>query len=519
MVKKKFIDKKTAAHFQVVHRSLHDEGADDSAASNYVLVPANANAERRQVTFNRPNFVDTADDFDNLDEDEGLYAGTKNKNKNASSSNVRDIDEHGFKLDGYNYTQHLRAMGTGTFVGNSGRVISNPIPKLTERVVLPDEVLPSELELLSTHVESITTGEMEVADAEMLDALENPDAYEEILDDFVVTATEKNEDDADEFDFDAHFAKMMQQAQRADQDGSDDDDSGEDEDEDDSDEEDAGLENMADEQLQLEKQFQQMLQTEYDDYEIGDLDGEDPSLQGTIDMESAVLDEVMDEFLNDDSINKKVRDVQLSHVKSEDGVVTDDVDLETLDEDGKRKHIIQKRKGDITDLDHIDELDSDDEKELKEMTEKYFSGRVENQWDCESITSTYSNLDNHPHLLKVESKKKTKKNKGAPEGQEQYGFIKLSDKTGMPLGVFENNAAYDDDDQYSIVSDGENLGIKRDKKEGAEDKKLRKQMLKDAKRAQRVQKKQLKETFKSEKQRQERIGASNPSSSQTIFKY
>jgi hypothetical protein len=110
MVKKKFIDKKTAAHFQVVHRSLHDEGADDSAASNYVLVPANANAERRQVTFNRPvslfgwgrkggvcvanpvcdiacqpfsvslqNFVDTADDFDNLDEDEGLYAGTKNK--------------------------------------------------------------------------------------------------------------------------------------------------------------------------------------------------------------------------------------------------------------------------------------------------------------------------------------------------------------------------------------------------------------------------------------------------------
>ena len=41
-----------------------------------------------------------------------------------------------------------------------------------------------------------------------------------------------------------------------------DDDSGEDEDEDDSDEEDAGTENMADEQLQLEKQFQQMLQTE-----------------------------------------------------------------------------------------------------------------------------------------------------------------------------------------------------------------------------------------------------------------
>jgi hypothetical protein len=74
---------------------------------------------------------------------------------------------------------------------------------------------------------------------------------------------------------------------------------------------------------------------------------------------------------------EQCRDVQLSHVKSEDGVVTDDgkkkgeelqfcvgqrpvfalsivykipfschtlVDLETLDEDGKRKHIIQKRK-------------------------------------------------------------------------------------------------------------------------------------------------------------------------------
>ena len=58
--------------------------------------------------------------------------------------------------------------------------------------------------------------------------------------------------------------------------------------------------------------------------------------------------------------------------------------------------------------------DEEDALEYVEVEEK-----VEEKWDCESILSTYSNTENIPKLIVEKSNVK----------------IKLSNKTGMPLGV------------------------------------------------------------------------------------
>ena len=52
----------------------------------------------------------------------------------------------GFPRDGYDYKQHLRPMGGGTFVWASGEVVpsSEVVPVAKSTLVLPEEVMPSE---------------------------------------------------------------------------------------------------------------------------------------------------------------------------------------------------------------------------------------------------------------------------------------------------------------------------------------------------------------------------------------
>lgn len=71
------------------------------------------------------------------------------------------------------------------------------------------------------------------------------------------------------------------------------------------------------------------------------------------------------------------------------------------------------------------------------------------KWDCETIVSTYSNLDNHPSVLGIGHKARSK-NRGrgaqaraeeaaatAAAGREagEVGVVQLSEKTGLPIGV------------------------------------------------------------------------------------
>jgi len=127
-----------------------------------------------------------------------------------------------------------------------------------------------------------------------------------------------------------------------------------------------------------------------------------------------------------------------------------------------------------------DEAEMEEELELVEVVRN-----IEDRWDCESILSTYSNLDNHPGLI-VEPSSKPQK-------------IRLSNKTGMPLGVLptkpsKKEVAEEEERQ-------ENLGKARGE-ETPEQKKERKRQIKEMKKIQRENKKAYKTAFKQEELRQ-----------------
>jgi hypothetical protein len=100
---------------------------------------------------------------------------------------------------------------------------------------------------------------------------------------------------------------------------------------------------------------------------------------------------------------------------------------------------------------------------------------TQKRWDCESIISnalhiillcsfylgTYSNLDNHPRLI--------------IEGDQKIKKIQLSEKMGMPTGVLPKKK------KEKAPEVKENQGKTRPKEEGAEEKKVRKQQIKEAK--------------------------------------
>jgi protein LTV1 len=99
------------------------------------------------------------------------------------------------------------------------------------------------------------------------------------------------------------------------------------------------------------------------------------------------------------------------------------------------------------------------------------------EWDCETILSTYTNLENRPKVIR--------------DARQTRQRIALSHKTGLPLGILKPRVA---DiaaakiateqvlDSGSVCNSGRNLGQVRSKEETADEKKQRKAAIKEQKR-------------------------------------
>ena len=120
--KKKFIDKKAATTYNVVHRSQQDGafGLEARPSERVLLAQAPVNAARRAR-----------------------------------------VTRAGFADDGYDYERHLRAGGGGVFVGADGSV--------SKAAALPPEALPGEQEL-ERAVEAVTLDDR-LMDADVRDAI------------------------------------------------------------------------------------------------------------------------------------------------------------------------------------------------------------------------------------------------------------------------------------------------------------------------------------------------------------
>ena len=122
----------------------------------------------------------------------------------------------------------------------------------------------------------------------------------------------------------------------------------------------------------------------------------------------------------------------------------------------------------------------------------YFDDGVVNPWDCESILSTYSNLDNNPAVIGFGGRRLGKKKnrlggggsglRPVEEQEPVFEKIKLSEKTGLPLGVLEGP-------ERQERGGGENKGVGRKQGETAEEKRIRKQAVKEERTFRREEKK------------------------------
>ena len=341
-----------------------------------------------------------------------------------------------------------------------------------------------------------------------------------------------DEEEEDDFDYDK-YGEYEEDSLDREFDG---DDDGEDEDE-------PAPAPVSDEQQRvLIQKFEETL-LDYDSDDVGDLDEECEEIVGSRPLEGDTqLEAALDEFLSE-----KKDEVLIEGTKSKsekrtggsgyaalvDKTMVKASQLEDLNgmlqvnmEESKKQ--MQK---DLADADAIlanPEMDLPPEEILIDG-KSYFSATPRSQWDCESILSTYSNLDNNPTVIGRSRRKKKRGNRNKvgvvdddscaiPEDAPVK--IQLSSKTGLPLGVFNNPASEDDEEYYeedTYIS--VNKGEARSRNETKVEKKLRKLAIKEERKICRIQKKMMKEAFRDEFSSRANAEVVDAVGGQTVYRF
>ncbi|QDZ24451.1 hypothetical protein HOP50_13g69900 [Chloropicon primus] len=232
----------------------------------------------------------------------------------------------------------------------------------------------------------------------------------------------------------------------------------------------------------MEECFDQLVD-EYDTLEIGDLEDADlEQTQGRFNLAS--FDNILDEFISD----KKGKDyVVYEKVDGSKAPAAAAADPEAFTE---AKKVVRYDLDDETKVlsGHTDLELKEKTRELAIRTEAEDDGgglvgerdriavtvKTQENWDCESVLSMVSNLDNHPALLSSASAKPRKHRNPAPIEE-----------------VAEDSEEEEED--ATVLDDG---AFVRKKGETAEEKKARKQAVKQAKREARARKKEKKIEYK-----------------------
>jgi hypothetical protein len=224
---KPFIDKKDAESFLVMHRSQQDPKYHEDGASKYVLVSTKARLPQpayshagsvagggdedddgaggddgrasvatgvtAQSARGRGRFTDRM--YDAASVAESAAGGSRRGGRGRAGApaqrrvgnvlELAEVDEMGFPLDGYDYNQHFREMGSGgVFMAAANGVhLSN---SLAQRIDLPADVLPSRPEdELDRMLEAITLKPTSLPSdiRAVMEALEEADDDEEEDDD------------------------------------------------------------------------------------------------------------------------------------------------------------------------------------------------------------------------------------------------------------------------------------------------------------------------------------------------
>ncbi|KAL4705462.1 hypothetical protein ACJJTC_007034 [Scirpophaga incertulas] len=475
---KKFIDRKRAVTFNLVHRSQRDPLTADETAPQRVLVPVNDVGPPRKEK--DPNL--TPDQRKEQQRKYGIYFD-----------------------DDYNYLQHLKDTREVTMllqpkITHKGKEKStepqstkttDELKPVTSTIQLPSSVFASEVEedvgLLN---KAASQGLCLKVDPEVVAAMDEDfdfdDPENQLEDNFIELAMAEGADEDDSGNEEACSDDEYEGSDIVQSDINSDDEEndfggrmpswGEDKDDTKSRFSQYSMSSSVIRRNQglslLDGRFEKMF-AEYDDTEVGALDLDD--IEGFMPESHDRLLRAAEQFEEASHRQRLERDLEISRMRS---------------------------------LQEISEEDEDED--LVEVPVE-----PKEKWDCETILSTYSNLYNHPKI--IEEPKKPKK-------------IEISSKTGMPKGALGKdnkltanalaklNALYNTTDSdgnedaetnvESVMSTLSVLSI-RPKDEAPEEKKERKRLLKEYRKERRIEKKANKEAFKEEKKRQEKIMLNN----------
>jgi len=576
--KKPFIDKKNASVYHLVRRSDRDVGGyyDEETGEpldiprDFVLMPTpdtQRKIDARKIEHAEQQQADILESAHNSSD--GALAHAKAQLKAANL------------VDDYNYDRHMMPItGTGVFYGKEGnkkdpsvdiRSMNNPIPM--EPVI---KEMDRQLDAIA-----ITTDCMDDDIAQALFDYEDGE-FEEILDDFCLTAAEEPEFDDNEpaaFDFDAHIERLIEKARMEEnggpkiapsnheawkqsaeafqgfkpfkkhendaEDGIDyiahnvhgDVDEYDLQSEDDMNPGVVAKLNPEEEKALCDK-FEQTL-LEYDSDEVGDLDEEyleirgDRPLEGDLQIEAAI-----DQFIQekkDDILVAGSRHLQKRHGGGSNVFVNNKLvpfnALEGNDIEEEKSIEALPFEEVLAEADNFlanPEVDLPPE-EVFIDGKSYFTMKEQNPWDCESILSTYSNVDNNPAIIGRNGRRRRKKKKKSKNPTDDYDEetipeeqpvqILLSDKTGLPLGVLPERGNKHDDyfGEESFVS--VNRGEARKKNETKDEKKARKKSLKEERQISRIQKKMMREAFQEEFSKRSGPALGNDVAGKSVFKY
>ena len=549
--KKPFIDKKNSSTYHL----LYSGDGETSIKSGVVLFPSPENNRETDQKILPPDAF----------------------NKSTLANWEKQLKQAGL-VDDYDYEQHMKPItGTGKFLlaGNTSLDV-NPMYDPRSQTMedrLTDEAVGEQLPSITLYTECMDD---DIA-AALYGDFEDGD-FEELNDDFVLDAAKEPEEDGDDdgevpFDFASHVRTLLERAKleseetkrlailhehaRHDQEffakakplkgkgrglgEDDDDDSGYFDDDGEVDplwqEEDPLHEpgvvpqlSQAEEKALCDKFNETLAEYDSDDYGEG-YDDEDAvglhPLEGNKQIEAALDDFLMEK--KDEIFMKESRHYMDGNVGGGSGfsvlVGTRMVPAKALDEENLMG------PAELLPIDEVladanmilsDPLRPPPTEEILIDGKSYFSEKMRNPWDCESILSTYSNLDNNPVVIGAEGRRRRRKpkNNGSSNatacGEEPEQQIRLSEKTGLPLGVLPSRGpAGGGEETYVSLNKGE----ARKKNENTEEKKDRKLNVKKERKFARMQKKMMKQAFSDEFNKRSTEVLADDVGGKTVFRF
>lgn len=482
MGKKKFIDKKKAATFELCPRDTSDPRYSDAPGGDKIFLRVDQNPVNISGFVEEEEEEEDNSKFEDAPEDLPYGYSSFGDSSNPLPAHLRkEIMELGYPDDGYNYLEHLREIKN---TGGGSNFYANPkfevdqLPRDVKaydasRVKISGMVNEeaNDKSMYSVASKTVNVKVQKVIDPEVVALLEKSDGsefgsdVEDLEEDFVVQA---------------NFTSQLREEASS-----------------------CGVSNNEfDERTMVEKpRVPRQIDMLFDQLELNEYGSDNDESDGYEGEEEEEDDFIMAQDV-ENLINKEAKayEVEEKYMNPADILKNSDSvkDKEELD---TAAYVIRRT------VEYGENFENGNEDELEEVTEE--SSDESEKWDCETIVTTYSNLDNIPgKIYASETARKKKISETVPKAKSSNGeFIFLQGKEGIPVRKGEQTGV------KAVVPKGEPIKRKSHGQESKEEKKERKNAVKTERREARKMKKETKELYRGETQRAQRtVAVSGPSS-------